>query len=110
MHQEPSSIYTRLGWPALVQIVLWLVLAAGYLLSLRGGMRLFHDAYGNWLARKRLAPSSVAFVLLCGGVVLYALTIGPVTATRYRVAMDLFIILLATNGSTDSDTILGAAQ
>lgn len=73
------------GGSLLLLLALYLTMAAGAFLGLRRAMR-----SGRWLSTE-----TVAWGCAIGGVLLLAVVIGPVTATRYRFVMLPFFALLA---------------
>lgn len=91
--QEKRATYTMIhkvvGFS--VQILSWLVLLAGYVLVVLGVIKSFKKCClsRDWRTRLLyLCP------ILC--IILLALVIGPITATRYRFIMILFFAILAS--------------
>lgn len=84
-----TTIHKVVGFT--VQILSWLVLLGGYVLVVFGAFKAFKKCClsSDWRTRLLyLCP------ILC--IVLLALVIGPITATRYRFIMILFFAILAS--------------
>lgn len=89
--EAPTPWETVLAWG--LQGVSLVFLAIGYLIILVGMLK------GGWRALKSkslFSSNSVAFLSAFGGILLLAVVIGPVVATRYRVAMVPFFAILAS--------------
>lgn len=91
-------MFVKFGIPEIIQIVSWFLLGGGYCLCGYGLLKMVSDSFLSLLAGEWISVPNFMAVLLCGGLVLFATVIGPVVATRYRVAMDMFIILAAARG------------
>jgi len=109
-HDAPDTdrILKNFGAPLVVQLISWLILGMCYCLCGYGLINVFRSALHDILNRRWVTSSNFSVLFLCGSLVLFALVIGPVTATRYRVVMGLFISLLAACGGlrTSSDGAL----
>ena len=84
-----TAIHKAVGFS--VQILSWLVLLGGYVFVVLGAFNSFKKccSSGDWRNRLLyLCP------ILC--IILLALVIGPITATRYRFIMILFFAILAS--------------
>lgn len=91
-----TTIHKVIGFT--VQILSWLVLFGGYVLVALGAFKLIKKccASADWKDRLLyLCP------ILC--IILLALVIGPITATRYRFIMILFFAILASQSCVVKD-------
>ncbi len=92
---QPSSDFTRrdsvIAWS--IQYVSLALLAAIYLIIICG---IVSGACAARASGRLFSMASVAFFAALGGMLLLALVIGPITATRYRFIMLPFFALMAS--------------
>lgn len=79
----------------ILQIVSWMALLVGYVLVVVGSCKLLKTCTASWSMRKLVMVSPLL------SLILLALVIGPVTATRYRFIMIPFFAILASLAGTE---------
>lgn len=73
-----------------IQIISWIILVLGYALVSVGSFKLIKDVFTNWSMERLVIISPLL------SLILLALIIGPVTATRYRFIMIPFFAIIAS--------------